>query len=662
MDASPTLTRPAPASATEPMPALGLPRVATVIAVAAWGIAVAAVCLLVAAQPPIDESLWFFLVDVTVAAVYGTVAGVTLSRRQHPVPWILAVTALGGGLAAFGYAWFAFAFTHPGMPELAAVARLQGTAWVPGTMALFVVVPWLVRDHPLGWEVVGLAAGAAMVGVGFGQEVLLDGRWDETIYRIDIVLGLVTAAVVEWRHRYGPAAERNGLGWVALGTLVLALSFVPLVLPAGWWEFPLATTPLMHLTSQALFPAAILVAVLRGRMWGLGLVVSRATLSGVLTMALLGLYLLVSLLMARLVPGEGGAQLVGAAVVAVAVQPARLWLGVRVDRLVHGSAAADPTRLVRRLGSQLGLSGTAEDLLAGLARDIGTGMRLESVTLRADGLPDISWGEPTSAPTYVPLQHRGEVVGELGATAPPGESLGTRGRELLADFGAVAASALAVVHQARQVEEAQRRLTRARLEERRVIRREIHDGLGPSLAGLRLGLQGARNLLATDQRAAAELLGTLQHELDQRVDAVRSLSHSLLPPVLDELGLGAALEELAARHREGGLDVELVADVPADLPAPLAAAAYGIASEAMANVARHSGAGRARIVAAIGDDRLHLEVHDDGVGVGADARPGVGSRSMHERADEQGGHVEVGPAPGGGTVVRAVLPVEAARG
>jgi hypothetical protein len=390
--------------------------VATAIAVVAWGVALAAVCLLLAARPPIDESLWFFLVDATVAAVYGTVAGVTLSRRQHPVPWIIAVTAIGGGLAAFGYAWLAYTFTHPGAPELAAVARLQSTAWVPGTMALFVVVPWLVRDHPLGWEAVGLAAGVVMVVLGFVQEIALDGRWDVTVYRTDIVLGLVTAAVVEWRHRHGPPAERNGLGWLALGTLVLSLSFVPLVLPAGWWDFPLATTPLMHRTSQALFPAAILVAVLRGRMWGLGLVVSRATLSGVLTMALLATYLLVSLLMTQLVPGDGGAHLVGAAVVAVAVQPARLWLGTRVNRLVYGAGAADPTRLVRRLGSQLGLSGTAEELLAGLARDIGTGMRLESVTMRAEGLPDIRWGEPSSETTYVPLQHRGEVVGELGVT------------------------------------------------------------------------------------------------------------------------------------------------------------------------------------------------------------------------------------------------------
>ena len=143
---------------------------------------------------------------------------------------------------------------------------------------------------------------------------------------------------------------------------------------------------------------------------------------------------------------------------------------------------------------------------------------------------------------------------------------------------------------AREVEEARQRLASARLAERRVIRREIHDGLGPSLAGLRLGLRGARNLLDTDPAAAAELLATLQDELDQRVADVRTLSHSLLPPVLDELGLGAALHELAARHAEDGLTVHLDLHDEEVADPRVAAAAYGIIGEALVNVARHSGA------------------------------------------------------------------------
>jgi signal transduction histidine kinase len=212
---------------------------------------------------------------------------------------------------------------------------------------------------------------------------------------------------------------------------------------------------------------------------------------------------------------------------------------------------------------------------------------------------------------------------------------------------------------AAEVEESRDRLARARLEERRLIRREIHDGLGPSLAGLRFGLQGARNLLASDPAGAAEVLTSLQAELDQQVTAVRTLSHHLLPPVLDELGLGPALEELAARHREDGLEVQVVTDLPEALEPGLAAAAYGIISEAVVNAARHSGARRCAVEVRLSGGDLRLTVADDGCGIAPEAVPGVGTRSMRERAAERGGLLEVAARPDGGTEVRGVLPVVA---
>jgi signal transduction histidine kinase len=258
----------------------------------------------------------------------------------------------------------------------------------------------------------------------------------------------------------------------------------------------------------------------------------------------------------------------------------------------------------------------------------------------------------------VPLLHRGETVGAVEVTAPAGESLGPTDERLITDFGAVAAAALAVRAQAREVEQAGRRLTRARLEERRIIRREIHDELGPSLAGLRLGLQGARNLLGRDDEAVARILEELQTDLDQRVTQVRTLSHSLLPPVLDELGLGPALEELGGRHTESGLPVTIDASVPADLPKPVAAAAYAIASEALSNAARHSGTTQCWLSATATDGHLTLTIDDAGRGIASDAVPGVGSQSMRERAEELGGALTVEQRDGGGTSVRAQLPWE----
>ena len=364
-------------------------------------------------------------------------------------------------------------------------------------------------------------------------------------------------------------------------------------------------------------------------------------------------YVVVTVAVTRLVPESGVAPAIGAVFVALGVQPARAWLEARVHRLVYG-AAASPDHVVSTLGSHLRLAETADDLLRGLAADVGSAMRLESVSVHVPGRDAVVWGMPHGHPVEVPLGHRGEHVGDLVVTLPGGESLGARGDQTLTDLATVVATAVAVTRAAEEVEKTRDRLARARLEERRVIRREIHDGLGPSLAGLRLGLQGARNLLATDPVAAAELLSTLQAELDQRVSDVRSLSHSLLPPVLDELGLSAALAELAAKHAEDGLEVGL--DLRHDDVLGPAGGGGGL---------RHRGrGGRQRRAPQRCAARAPCRPRAPPTGCtspstttgGAStrrARPGVGSRAMRERAEEQGGRVDVRSGPGRGTTVEA---------
>lgn len=627
---------------------------------AAWALAVVATCLLVLGQPPIDQDLWFFAVDVSAAGVYGTVAAVTLSRRAHPVAWLLALVAVGGGLAAFGYGYDVWSALPGGLPPNEEIALLQSTAWVPGTLALFLVVPWLVRDHPLGWEWVGLAAGAALTTAISVDEIFTSGMTSATPYWVAIGLGLVAALVVELRHWYGPEEERNGLGWLAVGTALTAVAFVPVLSPWTW--LPYWLTPVIHLVSQTVFPAAILVVVLRNRMWGLRLVVSRAVLAGLLTTALLILYVALTVALNQLLPGDGLPQLLAAAAVAVAVQPARILVAKRVHRLVYGEAA-DPGRVARRLGTQLVSSASIDELLAGLTADIGESMRLESVTVVGDTLPAVRWGEASGPGAEVELRHRGELVGLLQVSALPGELLSARDLNTLRELSSVVAAAVVIGRGAADLEELRSRLAAARLEERRVLRREIHDGLGPSLAGISLGLQGARNLLRSDPDAGLELLAHLQGEVESATVSVRSLSHHLLPPVLDELGLVAALAELAGRFHGSTLSIAVECDRFDDLDPRIAAAAYGIASEALTNVSRHARADHCRIVA-----RRHpagsllLVVADDGTGRDGDAPPGVGTHSMRERADEQGGSLEVRDRSGGGTEVVATLPLVVTHG
>jgi signal transduction histidine kinase len=198
----------------------------------------------------------------------------------------------------------------------------------------------------------------------------------------------------------------------------------------------------------------------------------------------------------------------------------------------------------------------------------------------------------------------------------------------------------------------------AREEERRRLRRDLHDGLGPALAGAALKVEAAENLLESDPAAAATLLGDARTEIQAAVADVRRLVYALRPPALDELGLVGALREQAERIGVGErVHVEVDAPDRVDgLPAAVEVAAYRIALEAMTNVERHADA-RSCVVRISTNGDLELEIADDGHGLASDFRAGVGIASMRERAAELGGTCAVEQVDGRGTRVRARLPL-----
>ena len=213
---------------------------------------------------------------------------------------------------------------------------------------------------------------------------------------------------------------------------------------------------------------------------------------------------------------------------------------------------------------------------------------------------------------------------------------------------AVLASGLRVARRARRLEVAHTALVGQRAEERRRLRRELHDGLGPLLAALRLEVDA-------DARADPVRVRRL---VDDAVAEVRRISRDLRPPDLDDAGLPGALRRLAARvAAPGGLEVAVeVPEAPLELPAAVEVAAYRIAGEALTNAVRHANARRLTVTLRLGDDGLRLEVCDDGIGIGS-GQPGVGLRSMRERACEVGGQFSVSSTAGAGTTISAVLPL-----
>jgi signal transduction histidine kinase len=215
----------------------------------------------------------------------------------------------------------------------------------------------------------------------------------------------------------------------------------------------------------------------------------------------------------------------------------------------------------------------------------------------------------------------------------------------------------------RELQRSRERLVAAREEERRRLRRDLHDGLGPSLATTLMRLEVARDLVDRDPVAARGLVGQLVDQTEADIVEVRRLVDGLRPPALDQLGLVSALRQRADHHNHavalgsGAPRWTVVADDIGALPAAVEVAAYRIVVEAVNNAVRHSGATEVTVRLQLRPDALELVVRDDGAGLTDVRGTGVGLGSMRDRATEVGGSCTVSSPPEGGTEVAARLPL-----
>ena len=286
-------------------------------------------------------------------------------------------------------------------------------------------------------------------------------------------------------------------------------------------------------------------------------------------------------------------------------------------------------------------------------------------------IPDIvaSSGTPTPDLLRVPLVYQAETIGYLLLAARAGDTFGKANSRLLADLARQAGVAVYAVRLTthlqqltESLQQAREHLVTTREEERRRLRRDLHDGLGPTLASLTFKVDAARNLLTQDTEKADRLLDAVRQQAQEAITDIRRLVHNLRPPALDELGLLSALHEYVALYQHQGLEVAF--DAPPSLPplpAAVEVAAYRIAQEALTNVARHAEARHGLLQLSIDAERLHLAVTDDGKGIPARHHIGVGLQAMYKRASELGGSCTIARGSSGGTAVRVTLPLGTTR-
>ena len=330
-----------------------------------------------------------------------------------------------------------------------------------------------------------------------------------------------------------------------------------------------------------------------------------------------------------------------------------------VNQLVYGQHD-NPYALLARLNEHLEDANAPDMLMPTVAATLAATLNLPYVAIEIEGaeVSTAVYGEPPRDAQIVsiPLAYQTSTLGMLHVSARhPQETLSNDDTQLLLDMARQVGITLHAAQLSEALQASREQLVAAREEERRRIRRDLHDGLGPTLAGLRMQLSALRHSVRDDPAAAEALIDSLRDDVRAATADIRRLVYDLRPPLLDEHGLLGAI-----RHLSGTLDgVTLTIDAPAGLPplpAAVEVAVYRIAAEAVQNVAKHAGANTCAIQIALGEAALTLRIMDDGAGLPADYAAGVGFISMRERAAELGGHVTVEPAAGGGTCVLATIP------
>jgi signal transduction histidine kinase len=517
------------------------------------------------------------------------------------------------------------------------------------------------------------------------------GQWSPLLLAAPIIIVEVVLLVAQvYRYRsVSSAIQRQQTKWVLFALLVAIPIDIANILPA--LVFPALRQPgpahtLYALFSEVTLPALVLLipltigfAMLRYRLWDVDLLINRTLVYGMLTACIIGLYLLMVVGLGTLLSTQGNLffSLLATALIAVLFQPLRERLQRVVNRLMFGERD-DPYWVLLRLGQRLETTLAPELVLPTIVETVAQALRLPYAAIAWK--PDEADAEPMIAASYgstksheplvhIPLVYQKESVGELLLVPrSPGESLSVADQGLLRDL---ARQVSVAVHAVRLTAHLQRfalalqrsreQLVLAREEERRRLRRDLHDGLGPRLASLTLNLETARNRLAHDPLAGT-LLSDLITRTQEAVADVRRLVNALRPPALDALGLLPALNEQILQYSDVGdqalhISLEAPADLP-PVPAAIEVAVFRIAQEALTNVVRHAHATRCIVSLALCEQEqvLSLTITDNGCGLLPRRATGVGLASMRERAEELGGTWEIKTLLSGGTRVQARLP------
>ncbi|MBI2332735.1 MAG: sensor histidine kinase, partial [Chloroflexi bacterium] len=484
---------------------------------------------------------------------------------------------------------------------------------------------------------------------------------------------LIYVPVYRYRNISNPTV-RQQTKWVVYGISIALLGFFITAFPSSfnYPQLQLGTfLGMLQVTGLILFflliPLSIGVAILRFRLWDIDPIINRTLVYGTLSFLTVLFYAIIVGFFANYFRNSQTniiVSFIATGIIAVLFEPLRRQLQRGVNRLMYGerdNPATVLTRLSQRLDSALAPDSVLQTIVETLAQTLKlpyAAISFLDEEPRFNSTRDL----PPSELIRLPLTHQTERVGEL-ALAPRavGESFSPTDMKLIHLIAQQAGVAAYTLRLNKDLQKSRERLVTVQEEERRRLRRDLHDGVGPTLASLSQRIDTAAEWVKHDPEKSVELLKTLKGQVRETVAEIRRLVYALRPPVLDEFGLVSAIREHTAQYSgPNGLQITFDVTEPLPtLPAAVEVAAYRIVLEAFTNAVRHARATACRIQIKIENQNLLLEVSDNGNGLPKDNRAGVGFTSMRERAEELGGGCVIENNKSGGVTVRARLPISA---
>ena len=509
--------------------------------------------------------------------------------------------------------------------------------------------------------------------------------WMERFAPLDSILaalswigGLAILGIQYYRYRYiFSAVERQQSKWIITA---LVIGLLPLILTAVLYsnyydahQFEKGDIAFFfNFCAGAVLTVSLAVgiffSILRYRLWDIDIIINRALVYGTLTAIVIGIYVLIVGGLGTAIQGRNNLliSILATGLVAVLVQPLRDRLQRGVNRMMYGERD-DPVTVLSRLGQRLEATIAPDAVLPALVETVAQTLKLPYAAITwgtaNDGEVAAAYGHASDELVRLPLSYQGETISQLVlAPRARGEEFNPADYHLLKNIAHQAGMAVHAVSLTADLQRSRQRLVTTREEERRRLRRDLHDGLGPNLASQGLKLAAVKRLLESDPASATPLLDQVMAQNQATVGEVRRLVYGLRPPALDELGLVAAIRDyIAGIDRKSTLQIEVTEPVGGmpPLSAAVEVAAYRIVLEALTNVIRHAQARHCAIQFSRhqngSSDQLQIEIGDNGIGLPSELRAGVGLRSMRERAEEVGGKLTVESQPSV-TRVLAILP------